>query len=47
MALCIIAGIALGKFIPAIPQVLSKFTIANVNIPIAVLIWFMIYPNDG
>ncbi|ACS90751.1 MULTISPECIES: ACR3 family arsenite efflux transporter [Thermococcus] len=44
VALCIIAGIALGKFMPSVSQALSKFTVANVNIPIAVLIWAMIYP---
>ncbi len=42
--LCIIAGIAIGKLFPSVPQALSKFTIANVNMPIAVLIWAMIYP---
>jgi len=44
VALCIIAGIALGKLIPSVPQTLSKLTVANVNLPIAVLIWAMIYP---
>ncbi|WP_297091624.1 ACR3 family arsenite efflux transporter [Thermococcus sp.] len=42
--LCIIAGIAVGKFFPALPEALSKLTVANVNMPIAVLIWAMIYP---
>ena len=44
MALCIISGIMLGEYIPSVPQTLSEFTVANVNIPIAVLIWAMIYP---
>lgn len=44
VALCIIAGIALGKLVPSVPEALSKLTIANVNMPIAVLIWAMIYP---
>lgn len=44
VALCIIAGILMGNYLSIIPQTLSKFTIANVNIPIAVLIWAMIYP---
>ncbi|AIF70119.1 arsenic transporter [Palaeococcus pacificus DY20341] len=44
VALCILGGILLGKLAPTIPLVLSKFTIAQVNIPIAILIWFMIYP---
>lgn len=42
--LCIIAGIAIGKFLPIIPETLSKFEYANVSIPVALLIWFMIYP---
>lgn len=42
--LCIIAGVAIGKFLPAIPNTLSRFEYANVSIPVAVLIWLMIYP---
>ena len=42
--LCIIAGVAVGKFLPAIPNTLSRFEYANVSIPVAVLIWLMIYP---
>lgn len=44
VALCIIAGIAVGQWLPAIPQTLSKFECANVSIPVAILIWLMIYP---
>ncbi len=44
VALCIVGGILLGNYLPAIPETLSKYTVANVNIPIAVLIWAMIYP---
>ena len=44
VALCIIVGIAIGQFIPAIPDTLTQFTYAEVNIPIAILIWLMIYP---
>lgn len=39
-----IAGVMIGKFIPAVPTFLGKFEYANVSIPIAVLIWLMIYP---
>ncbi len=42
--LCIVAGVAVGKFLPAVPSTLSKFEYANVSIPVAVLIWLMIYP---
>jgi len=42
--LCMIAGILIGKFLPGIPQFLGRFEYANVSIPIAILIWIMIYP---
>lgn len=44
VALCIVAGITIGKFLPAIPETLGKFEYANVSIPVAILIWLMIYP---
>lgn len=44
VTLCIIAGIAIGQFLPVIPEVLSKFEYANVSVPVAILIWLMIYP---
>ena len=44
VALCIVIGIAIGQYLPAIPQTLSKFEYANVSIPVAILIWLMIYP---
>ena len=44
VTLCIIAGIAVGQWLPVIPQTLSKFEYANVSIPVAILIWLMIYP---
>ncbi len=44
VVLCMVAGVMIGKFLPAIPQFLSKFEYARVSIPIAFLIWLMIYP---
>ena len=44
VALCIVIGIAIGQYLPVIPQTLSKFEYANVSIPVAILIWLMIYP---
>ncbi|WP_427339914.1 ACR3 family arsenite efflux transporter [Caloranaerobacter sp. DY30410] len=44
VALCIIIGVAIGQLFPAFPQVLSKFEYAKVSIPVAILIWLMIYP---
>ena len=44
VALCIIAGIALGQMLPSIFHALGDATIAQVNIPVAVLVWLMIVP---
>lgn len=44
VALCIVAGIALGSMAPAPFQALGAMTIAKVNLPVAVLIWLMIIP---
>ncbi|MFW5968071.1 MAG: ACR3 family arsenite efflux transporter [Persicimonas sp.] len=44
VALCIGAGIALGQFVPAVPNVLGEMTYAEVNLPVALLIWVMIFP---
>ncbi len=42
--LCMIAGVLIGKYLPDIPSFLGKFEYAQVSIPIAILIWLMIYP---
>ena len=42
--LCMAAGILIGKFLPVIPDVLEKFQYAGQNLPIAILIWIMIFP---
>ncbi len=44
VALCMAIGVAIGRFVPAIPNFLGQFEYANVSIPIAILIWVMIYP---
>ena len=44
VALCIVSGIALGTFMPGVFQVFADLEYASVNLPIAVLIWLMIYP---
>jgi len=44
VVLCIICGILIGKNLPFIPQILARFEYAQVSIPIAILIWLMIYP---
>lgn len=42
--LCMAAGILIGRFLPGIPAFLGRFEYAKVSIPIAILIWLMIYP---
>lgn len=42
--LCMAAGVLLGHFLPAVPEVLGKLQVAGISIPIAILIWVMIYP---
>ena len=42
--LCMVTGVILGHFVPALPAALDQFTYARVSIPMAVLIWVMIYP---
>lgn len=44
VAICMVVGVLIGKFIPAIPLFLGQFEYYNVSIPIAILIWLMIYP---
>ncbi|OHW63320.1 sodium bile acid symporter family protein [Andreesenia angusta] len=42
--LCMAAGILLGRYAPEVPAFLEKFEYAQVSMPIAILIWIMIYP---
>ena len=42
--LCIVAGIALGQFAPNVFQAIGRMEIAQVNLPVGLLIWIMIVP---
>jgi arsenite transporter len=44
VAICIVAGLILGQILPAIPEALSRMSYAQLNIPVAILIWLMIFP---
>jgi ACR3 family arsenite transporter len=44
VALCIVAGIVLGQIVPGVFHVIGNATVAQVNIPVAVLVWAMIVP---
>lgn len=42
--ICMVVGVIIGKLLPAIPNALSNLEISGISIPIAILIWIMIYP---
>ncbi|MBL8704306.1 MAG: ACR3 family arsenite efflux transporter [Rhodospirillales bacterium] len=44
VALCIVAGVALGHVFPGLFQVIGTAEIAKVNLPVAALIWLMVIP---
>jgi len=44
VALCIIVGVAIGEYFHLIPNTLAKFEYAQISLPVAILIWVMIYP---
>jgi ACR3 family arsenite transporter len=44
VALCIIAGVALGHLMPGVFHAIGGAEAANVNLPVAVLIWLMVIP---
>jgi ACR3 family arsenite transporter len=44
VVLCIIGGILLGKMMGNSIPILSEMNIARVNIPVAILVWLMIFP---
>ncbi len=44
VVLCMASGVLIGRFLPGVPVLLGRLEYANVSIPIAILIWLMIYP---
>lgn len=42
--ICMVIGVLIGRFIPAIPETLGEFEFYNVSIPTTILLWIMIYP---
>ena len=42
--LCMVVGVLIGHFFPALPELLARFEYARISIPMAILIWVMIYP---
>ena len=41
---CIVAGIALGQAMPGVFQAIGRMEVAQVNLPVGLLIWVMIIP---
>ncbi len=44
VSICIVMGILIGELVPMIPEILNRFEFYKVSIPVAILIWLMIYP---
>ena len=44
VALCIVVGIALGQWMPDVFETIGRWEVAQVNLPVGVLIWVMIIP---
>ncbi|MBB4220425.1 ACR3 family arsenite efflux transporter [Variovorax guangxiensis] len=44
VALCIVAGVALGQWFPTAFQAVARLELAKVNLPVGLLIWVMIVP---
>ena len=44
VALCIAAGVTIGKWLPCVPETLGQWEYAHVSLPVAALIALMIYP---
>lgn len=42
--ICMVIGVLIGRYLPGIPSFLNQFEYAKVSIPMAILIWLMIYP---
>lgn len=42
--LCIVLGVALGQLMPALFQTIGHLEVAQVNLPVGILIWVMIIP---
>ena len=44
VALCIVAGVALGQWLPGVFKAVASLEVAQVNLPVGLLIWVMIIP---
>jgi len=44
VAICMVVGVLIGRYLPGVPEFFDQFEYAKVSIPTAILIWVMIYP---
>ena len=44
VGLCIVAGVAVGQWLPDVFQAIGRMEVARVNLPVGLLIWVMIIP---
>ncbi|WP_428374812.1 ACR3 family arsenite efflux transporter [Lichenicoccus sp.] len=44
VALCIVAGVGLGQWLPGLFHALGTATVAQINLPVALLVWLMVIP---
>lgn len=42
--LCIVAGISIGQLFPTLSQAVGRMEVAQINLPVGILIWVMIIP---
>src|SRR4030066_1486632 len=45
IAICIVVGLLVGRFVPQFGQFIGGLTFANLSIPIGILLFFMMYPT--
>ena len=45
IAICIVVGLLLGRFLPSLGQYLDSLKFGQISIPIGILLFFMIYPT--
>src|SRR5512135_446039 len=45
IAICIVTGLLLGRFLPEVGQFMDSLKFANLSIPIGILLFFMMYPT--
>jgi ACR3 family arsenite transporter len=41
---CIVLGATIGALAPEVAEVLSEWTVAQISVPVTILLWFMVYP---